>query len=176
MTYTLRDACNLADAVRYSQDAPKTAVCEGNSVEKDRLKRHFTTSSLRIGPQLTPRLAATLHDACKALHLPKESAHAWVYPSADIQASCVGSDSEECFIRLSSGVVQLLEEKELAFVIGHEVGHFLLRHNAHGDASSSDSLEDTIQSKSAEISADRLGLIACGELETAVCEIGRAHV
>src|SRR5687768_6615234 len=70
-------------------------------------------------------------------------------------------------VRFSSTLVDILDEEEFCFVVGHELGHFLLRHTAglHG---STESLELFMLQRAQEISADRLGMVACGSLDVAI--------
>ncbi len=64
---------------------------------------------------------------------------------------------------LNSGLVQLLTPAELAFPLGHELGHVGLGH-AHAQASSGSSRLSALTGRAgqrfAEISADRVGLVA----------------
>lgn len=76
------------------------------------------------------------------------------------------TSSEYCTVRFSSALLDLLSEEEFEFVIGHEIAHFLLSH--HAVLSGKLNAEIFVQQRSQEISADRLGLIACRSLETAL--------
>ena len=69
-----------------------------------------------------------------------------------------------------------MNEDEVAFVIGHEIGHAIFEHHklpVHGILANDDRLkpQDTLQvlrwSRMAEISADRVGLIGCQSLQHA---------
>ena len=51
----------------------------------------------------------------------------------------------DCIIRLSSGLIDILENKEIEFVIGHEIGHFIYGHGLALSSSDSESLEFSIQ-------------------------------
>jgi hypothetical protein len=64
-------------------------------------------------------------------------------------------------------LVDLVDEDEFAFVVGHEVGHFLLDHSV-ADLSRVDSPGHFIELRSREISADRIGLIACNSLDAGI--------
>jgi hypothetical protein len=61
-----------------------------------------------------------------------------------------------------------LDYDEFAFVAGHEFGHFLFAHGTQAAGNEPASVEHFIQMRSQEISADRVGLVACGSLDTAV--------
>ena len=67
---------------------------------------------------------------------------------------------------------ELLEEKELSYVIGHELAHYLYKHYMYPHSTLASSELDYTNlvhlQKSAEISADRLGLIACDDIKLAL--------
>jgi Zn-dependent protease with chaperone function len=82
---------------------------------------------------------------------------------------------------LYSALLQVMDEDELRFIIGHELGHVALGHTwlnslVGGMAGiPSSSLASTILmlaflawNRTCELSADRAGLLACGSLEKAV--------
>jgi hypothetical protein len=62
----------------------------------------------------------------------------------------------------------LLDEEEFEFVIGHELGHFLLDHHAVIKNIGQPNFEYFRQRRSQEISVDRIGLVPCVSLDTAV--------
>jgi hypothetical protein len=72
---------------------------------------------------------------------------------------------------ISSALVERLKIDEIRFVIGHEIGHFLCGHwrypNEDEDGSLGDRLATLRLMRAAEISADRIGMLACGSLEHA---------
>ena len=63
------------------------------------------------------------------------------------------------------GFINLLELKEVEFVIAHEIGHFLLKHAPLG--TSNKTAEYFVFQRAKEISADRIGLVGCGSIEAA---------
>lgn len=71
---------------------------------------------------------------------------------------------------VNSGLVQLLTLTELSFALGHELGHLGLSHE-HRPASAPSSELDALGARSrhryAELSADRVGLLACRSTFTA---------
>ena len=107
----------------------------------------------------------------------------YVTADSSINASSIATnkpDKQPHVIELNSGLVQLLSEKELLFVVGHEIGHLI-----NGDAQlrklrnfiykEKDEVPDFITSRLtlsrllSELSADRYGYIACGgDEETAI--------
>jgi len=69
-------------------------------------------------------------------------------------------------VRFTSALLNLLTEQAFELVLGHEVAHFLLDHAPLSiDYANPQGL---LQLRSQEISADRIGLIACASLEVAL--------
>ncbi len=105
----------------------------------------------------------------------------YIMNSPEYNAFCIESDREEQshIIALNSALVKDFTREELLFIIGHEIGHLWTGNR---------SLQDVIQfifnenknipiyyhnrimywQRLSELSADRFGLLACGELEPAV--------
>jgi len=69
----------------------------------------------------------------------------------------------------------LLNNVELQFVLGHEIAHHIFGHYKYPKPEDSESEHDYLQSlylsRCAEISADRLGFLACPSLEDAILGI-----
>jgi len=73
--------------------------------------------------------------------------------------------SDEPMIIFGSALIELMDETELACIAGHEIGHFLLPESFFLYDTSSP--EGRIHCRAAEITMDRIGLIACGDLSAA---------
>jgi hypothetical protein len=161
------DARFLAETFRYSGDALR-AKSAGNSDATTHARNHSYQEGLLLSPLVTPLLADRLKLVGQRLKISEESIDAFIYASADIQAECHAGSTSSCVVRISSSLVDLLNPDEFEFVIGHELGHFLLNHGVIRMEQKSESLEYAIQNRAQEISADRIGLVACQSLETAV--------
>jgi Zn-dependent protease with chaperone function len=85
-------------------------------------------SSIRVGPKQYPELERLRHECAETLDLPAVP-NVFVYQDPRIQASAVGMD--EPFIRLSTGLVDLMSHDALRFVLGHEMGHVLSGHTVY---------------------------------------------
>jgi Peptidase family M48 len=99
--------------------------------------------------------------------VPRSLVDAFVYPSPELQASCLSVGPDSCIVRLSSALVELLDAEEIGFVVGHELGHFLLRHGSATAGVDEESPELLMFRRSQEISADRVGLLAIDSIEVA---------
>jgi Zn-dependent protease with chaperone function len=104
----------------------------------------------------------------------------FVSPSREINAYTFGLDSPKVVV-LYSALFDLMDADELRFIIGHEMGHVALGHTwlnslvggLAGIPSSSTSMALLAMAflswnRACELSADRAGLIACGNPEKAI--------
>ena len=157
----------MAEKVRYSGDTLRRTT-DGDSSRTGRLRNQFYHDGLRISPLVTPALASGLKLVCQRLHIPEGAVEAFIFASPELQAECFAGGASNCVLRFSSSLVDLLDDQEFEFVAGHEIGHFLLGHGIVKLQSQGDSLECLIEQRRQEISVDRMGLIACQKLETAI--------
>jgi uncharacterized tellurite resistance protein B-like protein len=99
------------------------------------------------------------------------NAFAYVQPAKDKNFFLIG---------ITSAALEELEDPEIQFILGHELGHFLFEHNrmnylinpnpASQGVTLLPSMGESIflrWRKKCEISTDRVGLIACGDFEAA---------
>ena len=163
----LEQARSFAEEVRFSSDTLR-GESDGSARHASHLRSYFAQSALLIDDAVTPSLSTSLHRVYERLHIPAEAVQAFVYASPEIQAECCASNTRICVVRFSSAIVDLLDEDEIAFVAGHELGHFLLGHGLPNRQRREQSLESGMQLRGQEISSDRIGLIACRALDVAV--------
>jgi hypothetical protein len=155
------DHAELLARVRFSLDQPMrvSEAALGQRAETFAELRGMTRSScVRVTARLMPAVHGAVVRACANLLLPEEPE---VYIAADPQANASAlTDGSRYFIRLHSGLVQLLEPAELQSVVGHEIAHATMRHlieNPENDREATFALE---RRRAQEISADRVGLLA----------------
>ena len=154
------------DKIRFPTDKKPTDEFEDNLNEK-RLNNFLLENTLQISKLSTPNLFECTSKVIKNLNLNSSlDINFFVYASEEIQAQCFAFSQKKCFIRFSSGLVNLLEEDEFCFVIGHELGHFLLGHHNFSHQQSHKNFDSLILSRAKEISVDRIGLIASQELNS----------
>ena len=167
MSSDLGNARLIANNFRFSGDYhPRN---QADSFDRQpQADAYFSHNSMEITPQVTPALAGSIVKVCDRLSIPRSRVKAYVYSSAELQAYCVSDGGEHCFIRLSSGLIDLLEPEELEFVAGHALGHFLLSHSISANHSDIDALETKILQRAQEVSADRIGLVACESLDVSI--------
>jgi len=131
--------------------------------------------SFKLGADLLPELYRPFIDVCEALNF-TEPVEFYISNSPEFNASASSSqeEGEPHLVNLNSGLVNALDEDELRFVIGHELGHIISKNidikgviefvfpNYQGIPLllyNKISLWD----KLSELTADRYGLIACGD-------------
>tara|TARA_B000000475_G_C16000689_1_gene448830 strand:+ start:171 stop:1430 length:1260 start_codon:yes stop_codon:yes gene_type:complete len=130
--------------------------------------------SLQINKKSAPKIFGMFEDCQKALKLDKYPLNAFINSSQELNASC-SFNNEEITIELNSGIIKAFNESELMFIIGHEFGHALFNHHslpAYGiyqnvSLPPSKALKLMSWSRQAEISADRVGLICCQNINAA---------
>ncbi len=157
-------AVRFVEKFRFSRDKSSETMNDSFLLQKH--KDHSLTNELRISSNVTPSLYRCLNTVYSRLHISNSMVSAFVYASPEFQATCFPGENKECIIRFSSTLVDVLDERELEFVIGHELGHFLYGHS--GLANRKQGLEYLFLNRAQEISADRVGLIACESMDVAM--------
>lgn len=137
------------------------------------IRRHLLSSSVR----LSRSMAAGLHrmtDHCSealGLDIPLEL---YAYSSPQFNAACFKPEEGRLFVMFSSSLLEAFSEKELLFVVGHELGHHVYQHHdipigyilqGKERPSASLALELFAWSRYAEISADRAGAFCAEDLD-----------
>lgn len=140
-----------------------------------RFRRQLLAGALR----LSPRSAPEVHDiveSCRARLGIAEAFELYVYADPRFNAACVRPEGGRFFVLFSSGLIESMTPSEIRFVVGHELGHHLFGHHRlpvqallGGEAAIGGALALSLfaWSRYAEISADRAGLLCCGELRGA---------
>jgi Zn-dependent protease with chaperone function len=85
----------------------------------------FQANAVRVSSKQFPRLKGLYEDVLRTLDSPKD------YPLFVSQTPIVNAGAwgmDEPFIVLNSGTVALLDDQQLAYIMGHELGHILSDH------------------------------------------------
>lgn len=96
----------------------------GTMTEKS-IRLAFQASAVRVTERQFPELHESYRECLRTLDAPRD------YPLYVSQTPLVNAGAwgmSEPFIILNSGAVRLLEEDELAYVMGHEIGHIMSDH------------------------------------------------
>lgn len=154
------------NALRFKYDVPLTEPKLFKEMDFSFLKSELYANSLCVGRLVTPNIEKILVDVLKRICIPREQVKAFITSSSEVNASCIKTGDNECFIQINSALIQLMSDEELAFVIGHELGHFTYDHTFLGEQDNT--IEYFALRQAQELSADRFGLLACGSLEVAL--------
>ena len=162
--FALHKARELANSIRYSEDQHDKNFGQ-QPLSLNEVTDEFYRTAIEINEYVTPDLENALQRVCTRLQLDRNIISAFANNSHEVQAACYYVEPTLCLIRLSSALINLLELKEVEFVIAHEIGHFLLKHAPLG--TSNKTAEYFVFQRAKEISADRIGLVGCGSIEAA---------
>jgi len=130
------------------------------------------SNGLEVTKINAPKLSNLLAESKKALQIDeKTKITMYVHNSQEINAGCIFLDANNYAVFLNAGLINLMDEDELKFVIGHELGHLKFQHHKiikepNSAISPAFTLRLFEHSRYAEISADRCGFIACGSLKS----------
>ena len=127
--------------------------------------KKLSNNCLLISESSLPEVDKFISIVCDKLDLDRKLVSAFVFPAMEISAFAI-SNKTPITIALSAGSIQRLSSEELFFVIGHEIGHALIGSLIKFDYNSN-TLEDLIFARGLEISADRIGLLATNNVESA---------
>ncbi len=135
-------------------------------------RRSLLATALRLTPAVAPQLNGILAACIETLGVETE-VELYVYPSAQYNAACTQQEGDRVFVLLSSELAEGFDHDELAYVVGHELGHHIYGHHeiplqALLEPSMGVDRAVVLQAftwqRHAEISADRAGLLCCGNL------------
>lgn len=158
----------------------------GNFITKHTIEKiytvQYTGSNLKVTPDNYPKIYDYLQYACQILDMPKvpELYIEWGY---SINAFTVGSENP--IIVLNSGLIDLCDDEEIMFIIGHECGHIKSNHMLyHMMAQVINLFIDSIPlgnlaaapiqyalyywDRMSEFTADRAGLLCCQNKDAAI--------
>ena len=138
---------------RYSEDKPsKTKI--NSSSQFEILDIH---NSLLITETISPNIYSSLERVSANLGINPNLVNLYIRAKGEINAGCYNGIDGGFVVILNSEMATLLENEELDFVIGHELGHLLFEHTKEKTEPSPNGLRT---SRAKEISADRIGLVA----------------
>jgi uncharacterized tellurite resistance protein B-like protein len=142
------------------------------------LRQNLLQHGIRLTERISPRIYRIYGATCAALGL-EATAEVFCLPDADVNAFAMldlQESGEHDLIGVTSAALERLDDPELVAVLGHEIGHFLFENNRLNALLSTDEKNPSATvlppfgeslflrwRKKAEISADRVGLLACGD-------------
>ncbi len=135
-------------------------------------RRHLLAVAVRLTASMVPTAVAVV-DRCRAALEIQQPVELYVVPHSQFNAFSYGSERGRVLVAVTSQLLEGFDDDELAFVIGHELGHFLFEHHSIPVGALIDKdvelrAEQAIRlfswQRFAEISADRAGLVCAGEI------------
>ena len=142
-------------------------------------RRGLLSSTLRLTRSMSPEIADTVAQ-CKALIGYQGPVEVYVTPEHQFNASCYRESRGPTILTLSSRLLEAFTPAELRFVIGHELGHAVFDHYGLPMPATAMiqeigipfvsrpvSLKLYAWCRSAELSADRIGLLCAQDPQAA---------
>lgn len=121
-----------------------------------------------IQREIIPKADEALDIACERLGLQREMVHGFVEADSAMNAGCYSNIRGNAVVTVNSGVVERLTMQELCFVMGHELGHYIMPMRLPRLRNGMPpSMEHAITARKLEICMDRFGLAACQDVTVA---------
>jgi uncharacterized tellurite resistance protein B-like protein len=167
---------DMREALLSDKRFVKVLVAQSATTNALAARRQLLLSALRLTPDMAPEPHAALSHATSVLGI-----------DAPVELYCVSESAINAFVvpprpggvvllGLTSEALERFDPGELAFVLGHELGHALFGHfHFSPDVLIGDDSIAPIHvarlcawMRYAELSADRIGLLCCDDFDTAV--------
>lgn len=159
--------------------AVEVAVSQTVKLSKRVLTGQLLGTAVRVSSRQFPRIHRIVEGCATELGIP--TPNVYVVPNiAQINAMTYGTE-DEAFIIVHAATVDMLDDAELRFVIGHECGHIQNNHVVYlttlrvlqallqaslgllGPVVLPATMALSAWSRSAEVTCDRAGLLCCGD-------------
>lgn len=169
----------LQDVILADGELGERVRSGGYEQHRKTVRLRLLSTAVRVDPRMLPKLAESI-DAIRARTRYERPIEAYVFQSSEINAFLT-EGTNRTYLGLSSAVVDTFSERELEFVIGHELGHAVYQHlDAQLIGRAQDgTLQRRIRQRvlawrrATEISADRCGLVCCGSIDAAASAMFR---
>lgn len=151
------------------------------------LRLAFLSGAVRVTPTQYPRVHRLYHEACRTLDVEPYP----LYVQQNVQLNAFAFGMKNPFIVLNTRTVELLGDRELKFVLGHEIGHVMSGHALYltmmtllyqlsmmgfpvvGLAARAVLMALMEWHRKAELSCDRAGILAVQDPVPALCTMHR---
>ena len=167
---------DFLDKYKYNKDDPsefgidiKKFKNNSNELDNSHLS-HLLTNSVRVSKEILPKVGNAIETVFERIKIENNFNFFVTADNNQANASCsLMSSASRPDIILTSRLIELLSLEELQFVIGHEVAHYVYQHALYPNYNNVDDRNLKLNllnlSRAAEISADRIGFLACNSLE-----------
>ncbi|MGH9870281.1 MAG: M48 family metallopeptidase [Candidatus Polarisedimenticolia bacterium] len=141
----------------------------------DGARRQLLGTAVRLTPPIAPDVNELVERCGKTLGL-QPRVETYVYPGPWFNAAAVRPGGDQLMLLMSSSLLESFDADELAFVTGHELGHWLFQHHripvgpmleGEEHVGAGLTLRLFAWQRWAEISADRAGVYCAGSMEPA---------
>ena len=170
---------DFLDKYKYHKDDPREFGVElkdlkktSNELNNSHLS-NLLTNSVRVDKEILPKVGEAIETVFKRIKIENNFNFFITADNNQANASCsLMSSASRPDIILTSRLIELLSIEELQFVIGHEVAHYVYQHALYPNHNNVEDRNLKLNilnlSRAAEISADRIGFLACSSLEDAL--------
>jgi tellurite resistance protein len=187
---------SLAEKIRYSGDRNDGDVL-GNVYHLNEMIRQYESyreklvmsdipneylNHLHLTPEISPRVCKIIDRVRKVLGYADPLEVFCEKPGYGLNACAweeVAKDGRRGIVNINPEAIETLEDDELAYLIGHEIGHLIYRHTQWGFVVKSKEDKSTMLpfigenlywewQQKCEISADRAGAVAAGSADAAL--------
>ena len=167
---------DFLDKYKYNKDDPsefgidiKKFNNNSNELDNSHLS-NLLTNSVRVSKEILPKVGNAIETVFERIKIENNFNFFVTADNNQANASCsLMSSASRPDIILTSRLIELLSLEELQFVIGHEVAHYIYQHALYPNYNNVDDRNLKLNllnlSRAAEISADRIGFLACNSLE-----------
>ena len=167
---------DFLDKYKYNKDDPsefgidiKKFKDSANELDNSHLS-NLLTNSVRVSKEILPKVGNAIETVFERIKIENNFNFFVTADNNQANASCsLMSSASRPDIILTSRLIELLSLEELQFVIGHEVAHYVYQHALYPNYNNVDDRNLKLNllnlSRAAEISADRIGFLACNSLE-----------
>ena len=137
------------------------------------IRRRLLATSVRLSERMAPDLHAMARDCIDKLQM-ETPLELFAFASPQYNAMCFKPEDGRLFVMFASSLLEAFDEKELKYVVGHELGHHVYRHHdvpigfiLNGKSRPDPRLALSLftWSRYAEISADRAGAHCADDIE-----------
>lgn len=141
-------------------------------------RRHLLATSVRLSTSMAPGLHKMADHCVERLGI-DTPLELYAFSSPQFNAACFKPEEGRVFIMFSSSLLEAFTDKELLFVMGHELGHHVYKHHdipigyilrGKQPPPPNLALDLFAWSRYAEVSADRAGAYCAEDLQS----VGRA--
>jgi uncharacterized tellurite resistance protein B-like protein len=151
------------------------AVKESNAQPLPPARKDLLETAVQLSPKMSPALYRLVERARAQVGV-QAPVEVFCFPDPEINAFIIPSNGDRISVALSSAAAEKLDDAEILFVLGHEFGHALFNHlELHQGLVDGNETLAPVQAmkfyawhRYAELSADRMGLLACDDFGAAV--------